>query len=62
MVGVNGGQKAAECYVQRDFGGGKGAVLEIFQAWRERRRIQERRGVRRCDRERWVSVFWDGDM
>ena len=30
----NGVQEAAECYIKRDFGGGKGAVLEIRQAWR----------------------------
>ena len=33
VVVSNGGQKSAECYVKRDFGGGKGAVLGIWQAW-----------------------------
>ena len=60
VVEAIGGQKAAECYVKRDFGGGKGAELEIRQAWRERRR-QGHRGVRRWDREQSVSGCWDGD-
>ena len=45
VVTENGGQKAAECYIKIDFGGGKGAALEIWQAWRGRRR-QGHRGVR----------------
>ena len=57
----NGVQKAAEYYVKRYFGGGKGAALEIRQAWRERRRIQGYRGIRIWGREKWVSVCWDGD-
>ena len=33
---ANIGHKAAECYIKRDFGGGKGAALEIRKAWRGR--------------------------
>ena len=61
MVKANGGQKSNECYVKRYFGGSKGAALEIRQAWKERRRRNGRRGFRIWGRERWVSVFWDGD-
>ena len=61
MVNENGGQKAAECYVKIYFGGDKGSVLEIRQAWRERRRRKGYRGFRRWGRERWVSEFWDRD-
>ena len=46
MVGTNGDQKAAECYVKIYFGGGKGTVLEIRKVWRERRGRQVLRGVR----------------
>ena len=60
VVEENGVQKAAECYVKIDFGGGKAAALEIRQAWRGRRR-QGHRGVIRWGRERWVSGLWDGD-
>ena len=35
LVVSNGFQKEAECYVKRYFGGGKGAELEIWQAWQE---------------------------
>ena len=38
MVEENGGQKASECYLKRDFGNGKGTALEIRKAWRGRRR------------------------
>ena len=31
---ANGGLEAAECYVRRDFGGGKGVVLGILNAWK----------------------------
>ena len=34
VVGANGGQKATECYVKRDSGGGKGVAFEILKAWR----------------------------
>ena len=34
MVAANGGQKPAECYVRRNFGGGKGVALKIWQEWR----------------------------
>ena len=60
VVEANGGHKVAECYVKRYFGNGKGAALEIRQAWRGRRR-QGRRGVRTWGRERWVSGCWDRD-
>ena len=33
VVTSNGGPEAAECNVKIDFGSGKGAVLEIRQAW-----------------------------
>ena len=33
VVEVNGGQKAAECYIKRYFGGSKGVALEIRQVW-----------------------------
>ena len=52
--------KAAGCYVKRDCGGGKGEALIISQEWRERRRRQGHRGVRRWGRDRWVLVFWYG--
>ena len=61
MVEANCGQKLAECYVKIYFCGGKGAALEIWQAWREQRRRQGRSGVRLWGRERWVLVFWDRD-
>ena len=38
MVVSNGGQEGAECYIKRDYGGGKGATLEIYKVWRERNR------------------------
>ena len=56
MVEANGGQKAAECYVKRCFGGVKRVALEIRQAWQDRKRRQGCRGVRRGGRVRWVSV------
>ena len=58
MVEENSGSEAAECNVRRDFGGGKGAALRIRQAWREQGR---RGGSRVRGRDRWASVFWDGD-
>ena len=58
VVEVNGGQKASEFYVKIDFGSGKGAALEIQQAWWRQRR-QGRRGVKIWGRERWVSGLWD---
>ena len=51
MAEANGGQKVAECYVKRYFGGDKGAALEIWHAWQERRRRKGRRGVRGWVRE-----------
>ena len=33
MVAANDGQEAAECYVKRDLGDGKGEELEIQQVW-----------------------------
>ena len=59
MLESNGGQKAAECYVKRNFGGGKGEALEIRQEWQGRIR-QVRRGVRGWDREKWVLGCWEG--
>ena len=56
LAEANGVQKAAECYVKRDFGGVKGSALEIWKAWQERRRRQGRIGVRRWGRRRWASV------
>ena len=44
VVGANGVQKATEFYVKKYFGCGRGAALEILQAWRGRRR-QGRRVV-----------------
>ena len=60
MVAANGGQKAAELYVKRYFGGGKGVALEIRKVWRGRM-IQIHIGFRGWGRELWVSGFWDGD-
>ena len=60
MVDTNDGNKAAELYVKRDLGNGKGAAWEIRKAWRGRRR-QVRRGVRRLGRGLWVLGYWDGD-
>ena len=42
---ANGGQKEAECYDKRYFGGSKGAALEIRKAWQERGRRQGSRLV-----------------
>ena len=61
MVKANGVQKASECYVKRYFGGYKGAVLGIWQAWKNRRRGQVRRGVIIWGRELWVLVCWERD-
>ena len=59
MVAANGVQKAAEFYVKRDFGGGKGVASEIRQVcWGQR--IQGRRGFIGWGRERWVLGCWDG--
>ena len=33
VVVTNGGPEAAECKFRKYFGGGKGAELEIWQAW-----------------------------
>ena len=33
VVEENGGPEAAKCNVRIEFGGGKGAALEIRQAW-----------------------------
>ena len=60
VVEANGGQEAAECYVQRDFVSGKGATLEIRQAWRGRRRQGHVR-FRGKYRDRWVLGCWDRD-
>ena len=62
MVEAKGGQKAAEGYVKRYFGGGKEAALEIRQAWRGQRRMRQGCiGVRIWGRDKWVSGCWDGD-
>ena len=61
VVAENGGQKADECYVKRDFDGGKGAALEIWQAWQGRRRRQCRRGVIRWGSELLVLGCWGRD-
>ena len=59
VVESNGDQEAAELYVKRYFGGGKGAALEIRQAWQGRRR-QGSSGVGGWCRERWVLGCWEG--
>ena len=60
VVVSNGGQEAAECYVQRDFVSGKGSALETWQAWQGRRRQGHVRVRGQC-RERWVLGCWDRD-
>ena len=59
MVAKNSGQEAADFYVKRDFGGGKGAALEIRQVWWGRG-IQGSSGVGVQYRDIWDSVYWDG--
>ena len=51
VVVENGGQETTEGDVKRYFGGGKGAALEIWQAWRGGR-SQGSIGVRVLFRER----------
>ena len=59
LMAENGGQKLDECYIKKYSGSGKGATLEIRQAWCWRTR-QGSSGVRVRCRERWVSGCWDG--
>ena len=51
---ANGGLEEAECNVQRDFGGGKGAVLRFLQAWRGR---GSQGGSEVWYREVWTLVY-----
>ena len=45
---ANDYQEAAECYVKREYGGGKGAGLEIRLAWRGQRRQGSSGVIGRC--------------
>ena len=55
MVEENGGSETAAGHVRSYFGGGKGAVAEIWQLWRGKGR-----DIGSRFREQSVLVGWDG--